>query len=77
MPNNLKPKLTYEPGADVLSWEVSDAPIDYAEEVGDMIIHFTKDHKPVLIEVVRAKEFMKVAENVVGPKRLHPNLVTA
>lgn len=77
MENNLTPRLKYEPGADVLSWEVSDAPIDYAEEVGDMIVHFTKDHKPVLIEVIRAKEFMKSAENVVGLKRLHPNLVTA
>lgn len=74
MANNLKPKLSYEPEADVLSWEISNDPIDYAEEVGDMIVHFTKEHSPVLIEVVRAKEFMKKAENVVGIQRLHPEM---
>lgn len=77
MENKIIPKLSYEPEADVLSWEVSNAPIDYAEEVGDMIVHFTKDHKPVLIEVVRAKDFMKSAEHVVGMKRLHPEMAMA
>lgn len=77
MANDLKPKLKYEPEADVLSWELSNAPIDFAEEVGDIIVHFTKGYKPVLIEVIRAKEFMKKAENVVGIKRLHPEMVTA
>ena len=72
----LKSRLKYEPEADVLSWELSNATIDYAEEVGDMIVHFAKDHKPVLIEVVHAKEFMKTAENVVGIRRIHPEMAT-
>lgn len=70
-------KLKYEPEADVLSWEISDAPVEYATEVGDMVVHFTKNHEPVLIEVLRAKEFMRIAEHVVGVKRMHPEMAVA
>lgn len=70
-------RLKYEPEADVLSWEISDAPIEYATEVGDMVVHFTKNHEPVLIEVLRAKEFMRTAEHVVGVRRMHPEMAMA
>ena len=70
-------QFKYDPEADVLSWEIVDAPIAYASEMGDMIVHFTKNHEPVYIEVLRAKDFMKTAEGVVGMKRLHPELVAA
>ena len=69
--------IKYEPEADVLSWEISDEPIDYATESGDLVVHFTKDQKPVLIEVLRAKSFMKNAEGVVGFQRLHPDMKLA
>ena len=74
---NKIPQLKYEPEADVLSWEVSDAPIEYASEIGDMIVHFTKDNRPVLIEVLRAKDFMRKAEGAVGFKRVHPEMAMA
>jgi uncharacterized protein YuzE len=32
--------------------------IDYAEEAGSIIIHFTKDGKPVLIEILDASELL-------------------
>lgn len=70
-------KFNYDPEADVLSWEISDAPISYASEIGDMIVHFTKNNEPVYVEVLRAKEFMKTAEHAVGVRRLHPELVHA
>ncbi len=73
----VQPKFKYEPEADVLSWEVSDAPIEYASEVGDVIVHFTKDHKPVLIEVLRATHFMAQAEKTVGPEKVHRALAAA
>lgn len=69
--------IKYEPQADVLSFEVSDAPIEYASEVGDVVVHFSKDGKPVLIEVLEAKEFVKKAESAIGFKRMHPNLSMA
>jgi len=39
-----KIKLSYEPEADVLAWEVTKQPIDYAEEVGNVVIHYSKKH---------------------------------
>lgn len=68
--------LKYEPEADVLSWEISDAPIDYATEMGDVVVHFTKENKPVLIEVLRAREFVKSAEGAVGIERVHSRQVS-
>lgn len=49
----------YDSDADVLSVEVSKKPIDYAQEMGDLVVHFTKDNKPVLLEVLDAKRFFK------------------
>ena len=70
MKKNKTPLLKYEPEADVLSWEISHAPIDYAAEVGDIIVHFSKDHRPVLIEVLHARHFTRRAERLIGAKEL-------
>ncbi len=74
---NKLPQLKYEPEADVLSWEVSDAPIEYASEIGDMIVHFTTENRPVFIEVLRSKDFIKKAERLVGFNRVHPEMAMA
>lgn len=69
--------LSYEPDADVLSWEISTTPIEYATEVDDMVVHFSKENKPVLIEVLNAKVFMQRAERIVGVARVHPEMAMA
>jgi uncharacterized protein YuzE len=51
-------KVSYDRDADVLVIELSDEDIDHAEEVGPLIIHFSKDNKPVLIEILDASEFL-------------------
>ena len=51
-------KIKYSKDVDVLLIELSDKPIDYAEEQGRIIIHFSKDGEPVLIEILDAKEFV-------------------
>ncbi|MCL0079683.1 DUF2283 domain-containing protein [Dehalococcoidia bacterium] len=51
-------KIRYSGDADVLLIELSDKSIDYAEEEGQMIIHFSKDGQPVLLEILEAKDFM-------------------
>jgi uncharacterized protein YuzE len=51
-------KVSYDRDADVLMIELSDEDIDHAEEVGPLIIHFSKDNKPVLIEILDASEFL-------------------
>jgi len=63
-------RISYEPEADVLAWELSDRPIDFAEEMGNIIVHFTKNNAPVLIEILEASKFLAKAESIVQNKRL-------
>jgi len=65
MKNNNKVKISYEPEADVLMWEITDKPIYFAKEVGNVIVHFTKNNMPVLIEVLEASKFLAKARNLV------------
>lgn len=51
-------KIKYDKDTDILLIEFSDKPIDYAEEEGQLIIHFTKNGEPVLLEILDAKEFI-------------------
>ena len=51
-------KVSYNRVDDVLLLEVSDEGIEYAEEVGPLIIHFTKAGKPVLVEILDASDVL-------------------
>ncbi len=51
-------KIRYSKDVDALIIELSDKPIDHAEEEGQIIIHFSKDNEPVLIEIFDAKDFL-------------------
>ncbi|MGQ9694074.1 MAG: DUF2283 domain-containing protein [Thermodesulfobacteriota bacterium] len=51
-------KIRYSKDGDALLIELSDKPIDYAEEEGQLIVHFTKNAEPVLIEILDAREFV-------------------
>jgi uncharacterized protein YuzE len=51
-------KIKYSKDVDALLIELSDKQIDYAEEEGQIIIHFSKDGKPVLLEILDAKDFI-------------------
>lgn len=66
MPNNQKPKINYESEADVLTYEMTNQSIDYAQEIGDIVVHFTKKNTPVLIEILEASKFLKKAEKLTG-----------
>ncbi|MFQ6137177.1 MAG: DUF2283 domain-containing protein [Candidatus Hydrothermarchaeales archaeon] len=57
-------KVKYSRGEDILLIEVSDEPIEYAEEVGPIIVHFTKAEKPVLLEILDASEFLAEATKI-------------
>jgi uncharacterized protein YuzE len=50
-------KVRYDEDDDILTYEVSDEPIEYAEEMGQIVIHFTKNSKPVLLEILNARIF--------------------
>jgi hypothetical protein len=66
MPKNdkQKNKISYEPEADVLMWEIADQPIDYAKEIGNVVVHFTKNNTPVLIEFLEATKFLSKAQSL-------------
>jgi len=51
-------KVRYSRGEDVLIIELSDEKVDYAEEMGPVIVHFTKDGRPVMLEILDASEFV-------------------
>lgn len=51
-------KIKYSKDVDALLIELSDKQIDYSEEEGQMIIHFSKDGEPVLLEIFDAKDFI-------------------
>ena len=53
----ITPKVSYDSDADVLS--VAGAVkgrIDHARELGNFVVHFTKDDRPLLIEVLEASK---------------------
>ena len=51
-------KLKYNRDVDILLVWLSDESFDYAEEANGLITQFTKDGRPVLIEIQGAKEFI-------------------
>ena len=54
-------KMNYDKDEDIMLFEVSSEPIDFAEEMGPIIVHFNKENKPVLLEILDASEFFSEA----------------
>lgn len=50
-------KIKYNKETDAIFIELSDKQIDYVEDEGQFIVHFTKKGEPVLIEIFDAREF--------------------
>jgi uncharacterized protein YuzE len=51
-------KVSYSIDADALLVSLSDKPIDHAEEEGQVIVHFSREGEPVLLEILDAKDFV-------------------
>jgi len=65
-----KVKIKYDADADVLSWELSrKIKIDYASEVGNIVVHFTKNHMPVIVEVLEASKLIRQSKKTVEKAR--------
>ncbi len=45
-------KMTYSKDVDIFLIELSNEPIAYAEDQGNTILHYTKDDRLVLIEIL-------------------------
>lgn len=54
-------KLKYSKEDDVLMIELNKKPIDYAEQSGDLIVHFSPKREAVLLEILDASQFLKRA----------------
>ena len=50
--------IRYDREEDILTYEVSPDEIDYAEELDSIVVHFTKEGKPVLLEILGASDFI-------------------
>ena len=51
-------KIKYHRQEDILTLELSKAPIDHAEEAGPIIAHFSADDELVLLEILEARDFL-------------------
>ena len=62
----ITPKVSYDHDADVLTViGAAKGRVDHARELGNFVVHFTRDDKPLLIEVLEAsKVFGNSAKSV-------------
>ena len=51
-------RVRYKREEDILTLELSEAPIDHAEEAGQLIAHFAADNKLVVLEILEASDFV-------------------
>jgi Protein of unknown function (DUF2283) len=51
-------KISYSKDVDALLIELSNEPIAYAEDEGKAILHYSKDAKLVLVEILDFRRFM-------------------
>lgn len=61
-------KVKYYEDADLLSLRISNKPYYDATKSGDVIVHYTKEGQPVLIEILNAAKFLKDTDKSL-PKR--------
>lgn len=64
MEKNKKPKINYDIESDVLRIEISKKPIDYAKEMGNVVVHFTKEGLPVYLEILEARKFLNKTKQI-------------
>lgn len=60
-------KIKYEKEDDILMIEFNDKPIDYAEQSGDLIMHFSPKREAVLLEILDASKFLKKTSQAIPP----------
>lgn len=68
-------KIKYNKQDDVLMIELSRKPIDYAEQSGDLIVHFSPDREAVLLEILDASKFLKQTSKLL-PERAREQVLT-
>ena len=62
-------KAKYYEDADLLSLRITNTPYKYARQTGDIIVHYSDNKEPVLIEIVNAAKFLKDTAKML-PKKI-------
>jgi uncharacterized protein YuzE len=62
-------KIRYDREEDIVTFDVSSENIDHAEEIGPIIVHFSKQGKPVLLEILDASEFIAETTKVMAKSK--------
>ena len=64
-------KIKYDEEADVLTIVIAEeGKLSYAEEVGDLILHFDDNGRPLLIEVLRASRLVPLMVQSMAKKEV-------
>ncbi|MCW6048559.1 DUF2283 domain-containing protein [Microcoleus sp. A2-C5] len=53
-------KIRYSPDVDAMLIEICDRPIAYAEDEGQIILHYSSSGELVLIEILDVKQFISL-----------------
>ncbi len=62
-------KVRYDREDDVLTLLLADGVVDHAEEVDGVIVHFTKDDRPLLLELLDASELLAQLNRIAARAR--------
>jgi uncharacterized protein YuzE len=64
-------KIKYDDEADVLTVVVADkGELSYAEEVGDIIVHFDENGKPLFMEILKASKIIPLMVQSLAKKEV-------
>lgn len=62
-------RIGYDREKDILLIEISRKAVDHAQEMGPLIVHFSKANHPVLLEVLDASDFLSAATKITARAR--------
>ncbi len=69
-------KHRYDKEDDVLMIWFSKDPIDYAEQVKNIIVHYSKERRMVLMEILNASKFLKETSRSL-PRKVKQEILSA
>jgi len=67
-------KFEYSREADILVVVLAHGEIEYVEQAGPINIHFSRDKKPLAIEILEATEFLSKAVNFTKKAENHKRI---
>ena len=64
-------KIRYDADADVLTIIIEEkGKLSHAEELGDIIVHFSEDGKPLFMEILRASKIVPLMVESLAKKEI-------